>query len=284
MKLVLDFTHPKLPKLFWFALVLVCSIVLIRQMPISWFSGALASQTGCRVMLQQPIGTIWQGSAALAFSEPNATEGGCRDPLSVTERFHWVTSCKIFSAVCNTEVQFAALEQVQKMSWSLSKTQIAANEIKLPANVLEGLGNPWSTLRPRGELGARWTDIYLAGLMPNSVAKYVGLGAGNTPSSGVIRIIISNLTSPISPVKPLGGYEISANIANAGINWTLSTTSGPLLLKGQGEFSNKSGVEGGARGVHFSGEANAAPESQESLMGLLSLLGKKEGSSYRLKL
>jgi len=262
------------PKLFWVVLVFTCLVVVVRQMPMSWVSGSLASQTGCRVMLQQPIGTIWQGSAALAFSEPNAAEGGCRDPLSVTERFHWSTSCKLLSMTCNTELQFAALEQAQLIHWSLSKTQIAANEIKLPANVLEGLGNPWSTLRPRGELGARWTDINLA-----------GFAAANTPSSGVIRIIISNLSSPISPVKPLGGYEISANIADTGMNWTLSTTSGPLLLKGQGEFSNK-GSNGGAgksAGMQFSGEASASPESQESLIGLLSLLGKKEGDTYRLK-
>lgn len=280
MKLVLDFTHPKLPKLFWLALVIACLLVVLRQMPVSWVSGSLASQTACRVMLQQAIGTIWQGSAALAFSEPNATEGGCRDPMSVTERFHWTTSCKLFSMSCNTEVQFAALEQTQKIEWSLGNTQIAANEIKLPANVLEGLGNPWSTLRPRGELGARWTDIHLSNVAAGSLAQFTGLGAGNTPSSGVIRIIISNLTSPISPVKPLGGYEIAANIADTGMNWTLSTTSGPLLLKGQGEFSNKAGS---GKGMQFSGEANASPESQESLIGLLSLLGKKDGNTYRLK-
>lgn len=278
MKLVLDFTHPKLPKLFWFVLVIACLFVVVRQLPVSWIGGSLASQTACRVMLQQPVGTIWQGSAALAFSEPNATEGGCRDPMSVTERFHWSTSCKLFSLTCNTDIQFAALEQPQSILWGLSKTQIASNEIKLPANILEGLGNPWSTLRPRGELGARWTDIQLGGFEGLGGTNGI-LGGANSPSSGVIRIIISNLTSPISPVKPLGGYEISANIADAGMNWTLSTTSGPLLLKGQGEFSNK----GSNRGMHFSGEANASPESKESLIGLLSLLGKKEGDTYRLK-
>lgn len=278
MKLVLDFTHPKLPKLFWFVLVIVCLFVVVRQLPVSWIGGSLASQTACRVMLQQPVGTIWQGSAALAFSEPNATEGGCRDPMSVTERFHWSTGCKLFSLTCNTDIQFAALEQPQSILWGLSKTQIASNEIKLPANILEGLGNPWSTLRPRGELGARWTDIQLGGFEGLGGTNGI-LGGGNSPSSGVIRIIISNLTSPISPVKPLGGYEISANIADTGMNWTLSTTSGPLLLKGQGEFSNK----GSNRGMHFSGEANASPESKESLIGLLSLLGKKEGDTYRLK-
>lgn len=250
----------------------------MRQMPVSWISGSLASQTACRVMLQQPMGTIWQGSAALGFSEPNAAEGGCRDPMSVTERFHWATSCKLLSLSCHTEIQFAALEQSQLIQWGLTKTQVTANQIKLPANILEGLGNPWSTLRPRGELVARWTEIQLGGFDGLDGMNAILEGA-NTPSSGVIRIIITNLTSPISPVKPLGGYEISANIADTGINWALSTTSGPLLLKGQGEFSNKAGN----KGMHFSGEANASPESKESLIGLLSLLGKKEGDTYRLK-
>jgi general secretion pathway protein N len=176
-------------------------------------------------------------------------------------------------------VQFAALEQAQQIQWRLGQISIAANEIKLPANVLEGLGNPWSTLRPRGGLGARWTDLNIA---PSGGSE--GAQAG---SSGVIRIIISNLSSPISPVKPLGSYEIAANVAPEGLNWTLSTTNGPLLLKGQGGIADKSSKMPGIAeqsGVYFSGEASASPEAQESLIGLLSLLGKKEGNVYRLKL
>ncbi|CAM3736828.1 type II secretion system protein N [Polynucleobacter arcticus] len=275
MKLVLDFSYPKLPKLFWPVLLLACLTVMIYQLPVTWIGGALANQSACRVILHQPTGTIWQGSAALAFSEPNASSGGCREPLSVTERFHWLSSCKLSSFSCVTELQFAALEQTQLIHWSLAKTQILANEIKLPANILEGLGNPWSTLRPRGDLGARWTDINLI--------NFESSNAGNTSASGVIRIIISKLTSPVSPVKPLGAYEISANIGQDGVNWTLSTSSGPLLLKGQGGFGNPGSNQGSNQGMHFSGEASASPEAQESLIGLLSLLGKKEGDTYRLK-
>jgi general secretion pathway protein N len=267
MKLTLDLSHPKLPKLFWFALVIVSLWTLVWQMPASWVSGILSSQTGCRVMLQQPTGTIWRGSAALAFSETNASEGGCREPHAVTERFHWASACSLTGLTCNTEIQFVALDKPQLLTWGLNKTQIAANEVKLPANVLEGLGNPWSTLRPRGQLGARWTDLSLGGIVGAS-------DSSKNPRSGVIRIIISNLSSPISPIKPLGAYEISANIGDDGLNWSLSTTSGPLLLRGQGDTK---------LGVHFEGDASASPEAQDSLMGLLALLGKKEGDSYRLK-
>jgi general secretion pathway protein N len=266
MKLVLDLSYPKLPKLFWIALVFTSLWIVIWQMPASWLGGVLASQTGCRVMLQQATGTIWHGNAALAFSESNASKGGCREPLSATERFHWTSSCAIASLSCTSEIQFSALEKSQRIDWSLQKAQIAANEVKLPANVLEGLGNPWSTIRPRGQLDVRWTDVVLGGV----------LGSENTKNarSGVIRIIISNLSSPISPVKPLGAYEISANIGGDGLNWSLSTTSGPLLLIGQGDTK---------AGMHFDGEASASPEAQDSLIGLLALLGKREGDTYRLK-
>jgi hypothetical protein len=36
--------------------------------------------------------------------------------------------------------------------------------------------------------------------------------------------------------------------------------------------------------LQFSGEAAAAPEAEDALVGLLSLLGKREGNRYRLKL
>jgi general secretion pathway protein N len=103
----------------------------------------------------------------------------------------------------------------------------------------------------------------------------LGSGSDKSSQSGVIRIIISNLSSPISPIKPLGAYEISANIGgDEGLSWNLSTTSGPLLLRGQGDIKS---------GLHFDGEASASPEAQDSLIGLLALLGKREGAVYRLK-
>ncbi len=260
MKLTLDLRHQSLPKWFWLFLVLLGLYIVVNQLPASWVGGSLGRTTACRVMLEQPTGTIWRGSAAFAFSETSGPDGGCRDPWGVTERFHWTTSCKPFSLACNTEIQFSALDKPQLIEWGWSGVQVFANEIKLPANVLEGLGNPWSTLRPRGGLDGRWTDLQIG-------------------RSGVIRIIISNLSSPISPVKPLGSYEIQANISQESVSWILSTTNGPLLLKGQGELSSRA-ADGG---VHFSGEAWSSPEAQDSLIGLLSLLGKKEGDVYRLK-
>jgi general secretion pathway protein N len=171
-------------------------------------------------------------------------------------------------------MQFSALEKPQRAEWGWGRPlSLIGNEITLPTTILEGLGNPWTTLRPRGMLSARWTDLKWAW-------NPVNPGSEEANSSGIIRITITNLTSPISPVAPLGSYEIQANLAQNATSWVLSTSSGPLLLKGEGEIAHGPG----SKGLQFTGEAAAAPGAEDALVGLLSLLGKREGSSYRLKL
>lgn len=274
MKLTLDRGKRRLSLWLYFAIALLCLGVILMQFPVSWVSKVLGEQTACRVVLQESMGTIWQGSAALGFSERNPMGGSCKPPSAQTERFQWKTACQMASLSCTTQIQFSALEKPQIAQWGWGKSiAVLGNEVTLPTTILEGLGNPWSTLRPRGTLSARWTDLKWALGGGNS-------GSNGSDSSGIIRITISNLTSPISPVAPLGSYEIQANLAQNASTWVLSTSSGPLLLKGEGEI----GYGPGSKGLQFSGEAAAAPEAEDALVGLLSLLGKREGNSYRLKL
>jgi len=274
MKLLIDRATVRLPLWLYVAIALLCAGVALIQFPVSWVSGFLGEQTACRVVLQEPMGTIWQGSAALGFSENNPMGGGCKPPLAQTERFQWKTSCQLRGLSCTTEMQFSALEKPQIAQWGWARpVTLIGNEITLPTTILEGLGNPWSTLRPRGMLSARWTDLKWGWSGGNP-------GAEGANSSGIIRITITNLTSPISPVAPLGSYEIQANLAQNASTWVLSTSGGPLLLKGEGAI----GHGPGSKGLQFTGEAAAAPGAEDALVGLLSLLGKREGNSYRLKL
>jgi general secretion pathway protein N len=278
MKLTLDRAVMRFPIWIYLAILLLCAVVVLMQFPVRWVSGFLGEQTACRVVLQEPMGRIWQGSAALGFSETNAIGGGCKPPLAQTERMQWKTHCQITGLRCTTEIQFAALDKPQTLNWGWRQPlTLIANEMTLPATILEGLGNPWITLRPRGDLHARWTDLTWNFSKGGEV---IGIGAGAEESSGVMRIVIRNLASPISPVRPLGSYEIQANLAEQRASWVLSTTAGPLLLKGQGEI----GRSLNGKGLQFSGEASADPDAEDALLGLLSLLGKKEGSTYRLKL
>lgn len=279
MKLTTQRTPRRLPGWLMVLIALVCFGLILAQLPVSWVAGFVGNQTACRVVLHEPLGTVWQGSSAIGFSEPNTVGPGCKTPVAQTERFDWKLSCQMTDASCTARIAFSALEQPQVIRRGFGRPlEWIANEVTLPATILEGLGNPWSTLRPRGNLNARWTDLKWT--LPNA-----NVGRDGSGSSGIIRITISNLASPISPVKPLGSYEIQANLAEHSIYWVLSTTAGPLLLKGQGEVGYGSGgKDSGGKDVQFSGEASAAPEAEDALLGLLSLLGKKEGNTYSLKL
>lgn len=279
MKLMAERPPRRVPVWLVLLIALACFGLILAQLPVSWVAGLVGNQTTCRAVLHEPVGTLWQGSSAIGFSEPNIAGPGCKPPVAQTERFEWKLSCQITDASCTARIAFSALEQPQVIRWGFGRSaELIANEITLPATILEGLGNPWSTLRPRGNLSARWTDLKWA--LSNA---YGGGDVGG--SSGIIRIIISNLASPVSPVRPLGSYEIQANLAERSVNWVLSTSAGPLLLKGQGEVGYGLSSKGSSgKGLQFSGEASAAPEAEEALLGLLSLLGKKEGNTYRLKL
>jgi general secretion pathway protein N len=261
MKISLSSSSANSHKIFWFVMFAVVIGVALQQMPASVMSTLFAKQSSCRVTMYQTIGTIWDGSAALGFSEPNLAGGGCREPSAITERFSWKSQCSLMQGQCQVDIHFVGLDKPLTIYASPNQIRAASGEIALPATILEAFGNPWNTLRPRGQLTAYWSDI-----------------KKGSDTSGSIKINIANLSSPISAVKPLGSYEIKANLDPSGASFELGTVAGPLLLKGKGSADSSS-----KPGLHFSGGASAAPEAEESLIGLLSLLGRKDGDTYRMQ-
>ena len=261
MKISLSSSSAKSHKIFWFVMFAVVIGVALQQMPASVMSTLFAKQSSCRVTMYQTIGTIWDGSAALGFSEPNLAGGGCREPSAITERFSWKSQCSLMQGQCQVDIHFVGLDKPLTIYASPNQIRAASGEIALPATILEAFGNPWSTLRPRGQLLAQWGDLQKG-----------------ADSAGNIRLNVNNLSSPISSVKPLGSYEIKANLGQSGTSFVIDTTAGPLLLNGKGAIGAKD-----ISGLHFLGSAHAAPEAQDSLIGLLSLLGKKDGDIYRMQ-
>lgn len=247
---------------FYLGLLFIGLIVMIWQMPASWFTGVLSSQTHCRLALSQPAGSLWHGSAAFAISEPNLLNGRCLTPNVITERFQWDVSCNPLKASCQGQIQFSALQKSLDFRFGPDGLKLDAGEATLPTNILEALGSPWTTLRPRGEMKVSWGELDLSNLSQQD-------------SKGVIRILVSNLSSPISTIDPLGSYDVILSLLRDGGSWDVSTVNGPLLLQGSGAF--------GKGGLHFSGGVSASPESQESLIGLLSLMGKKTGNIYSIQ-
>lgn len=246
------------PWILWAGCILVGCLVLLWQLPARWVLTGIGTQTQCKVLIESPAGSIWQGSAAIGFSEPSIDGKGCRPALAVTERLYWTMSCQLISPGCRIAIETPALSKPLRIKFIPSQVAVEDNEARLPAEILEVLGAPWTLLHPRAQLHARWTDLIFQ----------------SDSANGSIRISLNDLISPISQIQPLGSYDVQAELSQDGVNYTLSTSKGPLLLQAQGTFNQQK--------ASGQGEASATPEMKEALTGLLNLIGKRQGDTYRL--
>ena len=140
------------------------------------------------------------------------------------------------------------------------RLQVAAATLKLPAEMLAGLGAPWNTVRPGGIVTVH-TD---------------GLQLDKGHCRGSLTVEWEYASSALSPVSPIGHYRLQTSGQYPGTRLELQTISGPLELTGSGTIA-----EGGR--LRFEGiarplaAADAATRTQ--LTGLISLLGRREGET-----
>jgi len=125
-----------------------------------------------------------------------------------------------------------------------------------PAALLAGLGTPWNTLQPQGELA-----LATHGLR-------IDWAAGRMSVAGQAEVTARHLSSRLSTLHPLGSYRLALQGGDA-VALALSTLEGGLQLSGSGRWV-------GAR-LRFSGEARAAPGLEARLANLLNIIGRRQG-------
>jgi general secretion pathway protein N len=83
---------------------------------------------------------------------------------------------------------------------------------------------------------------------------------------------MNDIASRLSPIKPLGAYEMIMDWKGRQAQMALKTVKGPMLLSGTGALANGR--------FQFSGKAEAEEGQEERLANLLNLLGqrRKEGN------
>jgi general secretion pathway protein N len=240
--------------------LLACVLILaVAFFPIRFLSSSVAKMTNCQVVLLQPEGTIWQGSTQLGLSAiKSATSETCPRPQVGSERFSWKSQFSVFDLQSKWVIQYVNTMKPLELTVHPRAITLSSNQIELPANLLEVAGGILRTLNLRGKLDIRWDDLVWDGA-----------------PRGLVEVKFLNVASPISPIKPLGSYALTLQI-NQPLRFDFSTINGPLLLTAKG------GVDRGR--LSLQGEATAAPESIDSLIGLLSIIGNRDGAIYRFKI
>jgi general secretion pathway protein N len=239
--------------LLWAGLIaLAVALTILAFLPAAWLGPMVERQTGGRLTLGDAQGTLWRGSA---FVGGAAGSGGAVTPL-LPGRFNWRLSPLLLLGQVNMDLaNDQALAQPVRITGGLSQWQVSAGQLLLPAEGLSGLGAPLNTLALTGTIRLSWNLLDIA-RQGNAVAV-----------NGRTVLALTDMGSRMSPIKPLGSYEMTMDWRGQRADVDLRTVRGALLLTGTG------GLENGR--LHFSGQASAGDGYEETLGNLLNLLGQR---------
>ena len=230
--------------------------VLVVNAPARWLANALADASGGAVVLAEPQGSVWAGSARLVLTGG----AGSQDSMALPGRLRWRLTPALLGIKAGVEADCCTptMPLVVRVSPRWGGVHIALDDSQSvwPAAVLTGLGTPWNTIQPQGEL-----EFVTQGLR-------LELLAGRASLDGQAEITARKLSSRLSTLQPLGSYRVQLRGGDT-VAIQLNTLEGSLQMSGSGQWV-------GSR-LRFSGEAHAAPGMEAQLANLLNIIGRRQG-------
>ncbi len=234
--------------------------------PARWLAWGVAQASQGQVQWLNPRGTVWQGSAQLLLSGG----AGSRQPQALPGRLHWTLSPALtgLGLSWRADCCMAQAASVQvALGWNTLHMQVSDHGSNWPAALLTGLGAPWNTLQAQGQLQLRTEALQLH------------WAQGRLQMQGLLALNLQEMSSRLSPVKPMGSYRVALTGTPEGTptpGLELSTLQGPLLLSGQGQWVGQR--------LRFTGEARAAEGHEAAFDNLLNILGRRQGARSLLSL
>lgn len=224
--------------------------------PAAWLVGPIEKASGSHVLLQEPRGTVWDGSAQLVLSGGQGSQDRAQVPGLVRWRLHpgftqW--RLELTPECCSAQ----PITMVLTPSVGRLHVSVQDHQSHWPAALLSALGAPWNTLGLDASLSLQTRQLTLA------------WAQGRTQMQGTISIKAQNASSRLATLRPLGSYETLIR-GGSTPTLTLTTLEGSLLLNGQGQWTGNR--------LRFSGEASATPQAEAVLNNLLNIIGRRQGS------
>jgi general secretion pathway protein N len=233
-------------------------VTVLACLPASWLAQAVEQQSGGRLTLGDAQGTLWRGSAFIGGA---ASGKDAVTPL-LPGRFSWrLSPLVLFGSVEAELANPDALSQPVTVHGSWSQWQVSPAALSLPADGLAGLGAPLNTIAPSGRMQLSWTSLQI-----ERAGAAVSL-------QGRTTLEMQDMASRLTSIKPLGSYQLAFDWRGQEAGLALRSVRGPLLLSGSGQL-----VKGR---LQFSGQAEAAAGYEDSLAGLLNLLGQRRPNSVK---
>ncbi len=233
---------------------------LLLCAPAQWLAQGVAWATHDQLLLQEARGTLWQGSAQVVL----AGGAGSRDAQALPGRIAWtlqpLNTAELLSLQSDCCMTAPMHLRASRTGYGV-QLHLSDTPSHWPAALLSGLGAPWNTLQPQGDLVLTPERLSLQWL------------SGQWRVEGSLKLTARDMASRLSTLKPMGTYQVDMTTAaspSGALDVTLRTVSGGLLLSGQGQWSGQR--------LRFQGEASAAPEHEAALDNLLSIMGRRQGA------
>ena len=192
---------------------------IIAIAPASLIDAGLQVWADGRLRLVDARGTLWSGSGRIEFRDPAGNRG-------VAEGLAWrLVPASLLSGRLDYVVDMSRAPRPFPVRISRAGLELADAEVALPAAVF-GLVLP--RLAPLGLSGNALLQITTISISPE---RFQGKATLKWREAG----------SALTPIAPLGDYELRLDAEAAGVRLSLHTLAGPLQLDGGGFW-----VEGGA--------------------------------------
>ena len=234
----------------------IYTVAVIATAPATLIDARLQHASHGSFRLAEVRGTLWSGSGQIEVRDSAGRIGVAK---SLAWRF-LPESLLRGRLVCEV-----GLDQSAKrfpVTISLSRIEVANADVSLPATVL-GLGLP--KLAPLGLTG----DVLL---------HVANLTIERKEMQGNATLLWRDAGSVLTPISPLGDYELRLDGEGATVHAYLRTIQGPLRLEGKGSWAN---------GNHpvFLATAQVAAQHQQQLAPLLRLIAVERGEgNFELRL
>jgi general secretion pathway protein N len=231
-------------------------LALVATAPATLISPRLQRASEGRLHLAEPQGTLWSGIGQLEVRDERGRSGMAR-PLTWRLRPEALLLARL-------EYNISLDPGTRPFAVTIrpSSIELADADIALPASAL-------------GFLVPKLAPLGLSGDMDLHVERLL---VGRNLTRGQATLKWRNASSALSPVSPLGEYEIRLAGDGPAASVTLSTLKGPLQLQGQGAW-------GGGRKAAFLASAQMPLEYQKQLAPFLRLIAVERGDgSFALQL
>lgn len=219
------------------------AIGLVAMAPAGLIDPALNRLSEGRLRLTTARGSLWSGSGQIELRDAAGRRG-------IAERCDWhLATPSLWPAALRYSVKMASSGRAFPLSLSLSRVELSGAELAIPADVL-------------GLLVPRLAPLGLAG---NLDLKLATLSVTADRTLGAARLHWRDAGSALSPIAPLGSYDVSMEAGTEGIRMVLRTLDGPLQLDGDAALAR-------GRAAQFRVVATVPPTHRLQLAPLLALI------------